>query len=295
MAGKAGLNLPVTMSVYRLGMRESLPTGSIEARAAGSRTVRRDGLGAALRRDGTRAALVVVAATATAILLHSLVPPRYEAQAEILIGFGQGRGGAEAVAAQTAIISSTGVLGRVAADLGLDRRAGFAAAGSWLGRALDAVGLAGGSGAAGEQRALDELKAGLDIRPLDTSGLVAVRFSAREARLAADIPNAVAGRYVALLQAAREQADPAGARALAGEIERRRVEATALDESCRACARRRTRRRPARRRPERGRAARLGREARGRRGRARRCAPRSPTPPPCAPIRTSSPMRPPPP
>jgi Mrp family chromosome partitioning ATPase len=90
--------------------------------------------------------------------------------------------------------------------------------------------LTGGSGAAGEQRALDELKAGLDIRPLDTSGLVAVRFSAREARLAADIPNAVAGRYVALLQAAREQADPAGARALAGEIERRRGEAAALDE-----------------------------------------------------------------
>ena len=230
MAGKAGLNLPVTMSVYRLGMRESLVTDSIEAHAAGGRPARRGGLFATLRRDGARAALVVVAATATAILLHSLIPPRYEAQAEILIGFGQGRGGAEAVAAQTAIISSTGVLGRVAADLGLDRRAGFAAAGSWLGRALGAVGLTGGSGAAGEQRALDELKAGLDIRPLDTSGLVAVRFSAREARLAADIPNAVAGRYVALLQAAREQADPAGARALAGEIERRRGEATALDE-----------------------------------------------------------------
>lgn len=230
MAGKAGLNLPVTMSVYRLGMRESLVTDSIEAHAAGGRPARRGGLFAALRRDGARAALVVVAATATAILLHSLIPPRYEAQAEILIGFGQGRGGAEAVAAQTAIISSTGVLGRVAADLGLDRRAGFAAAGSWLGRALGAVGLTGGSGAAGEQRALDELKAGLDIRPLDTSGLVAVRFSAREARLAADIPNAVAGRYVALLQAAREQADPAGARALAGEIERQRGEAAALDE-----------------------------------------------------------------
>lgn len=230
MAGKAGLNLPVTMSVYRLGMRESLVTDSIEAHAAGGRPARRGGLFSALRRDGARAALVVVAATATAILLHSLIPPRYEAQAEILIGFGQGRGGAEAVAAQTAIISSTGVLGRVAADLGLDRRAGFAAAGSWLGRALGAVGLTGGSGAAGEQRALDELKAGLDIRPLDTSGLVAVRFSAREARLAADIPNAVAGRYVALLQAAREQADPAGARALAGEIERQRGEAAALDE-----------------------------------------------------------------
>lgn len=230
MAGKAGLNLPVTMSVYRLGMRESLVTDSIEAHATGGRPARRGGLFAALRRDGARAALVVVAATATAILLHSLVPPRYEAQAEILIGFGQGRGGAEAVAAQTAIISSTGVLGRVAADLGLDRRAGFAATGSWLGRALGAVGLTGGSGAAGEQRALDELKAGLDIRLLDTSGLVAVRFSAREARLAADIPNAVAGRYVALLQAAREQADPAGARALAGEIERQRGEAAALDE-----------------------------------------------------------------
>ena len=223
------------MWVYPLRMRypfasDSIDAHPIDAYAAERRPARRDGPLAALRRDGARAALVVAVATVTAILLHSLVPPRYESQADVLIGFGQGRGGAEAIAAQTAVMSSPGVLGRVAADLGLDRRAGFAASGSWLGRALGMAGLSsGGSGAAGEQRALDELKAGLAIRPLDGSGLVAIRFSAREAGLAADVPNAVAGRYVALLQTAREQADPAAAATLAAAIERRRGDAAALD------------------------------------------------------------------
>jgi uncharacterized protein involved in exopolysaccharide biosynthesis/Mrp family chromosome partitioning ATPase len=230
MAGKAHLNLPVTMSVYRLGMQESQAPAPIDARDRSGRPARHGGLLGALRRDGMRAALVVVAATASAIVLHSLVPPRYDAQAEILIGFGQGRGSAEAVAAQASIISSTAVLGYVAADLGLDRRASFAAQGSWAARALGAVGLGGGSGAAGEQRAIEELQAGLDIRPLDQSGLVAIGFSASEAGLAANIPNAIAGRYVSLLQAAHEQADPAAARALAGEIERQRGEAAAIDE-----------------------------------------------------------------
>lgn len=217
------------MSVYLLDMQGFPATDSIDAHATGGRSARQPGPLAMLRRDGGRAALVVVAATATAMLLHALVPPRYEAQADILIGFGQGHGGAGAIAAQTAVISSPGVLGRVAADLGLDRRAGFAASGSWLARAGGLVGLAGGSGAAGQQRALDDLKAGLVIRPLDTSGLVAIGFSAREAGLAADVPNAVAERYVALLQTAREQADPAAAGALAAGIERQRGEAAALD------------------------------------------------------------------
>lgn len=197
---------------------------------APERARRSGGLRALLPSGSVRLVLAAVALAGAAAFLHSHVLPRYEARATVLIDGASDRDRADFMAAQTAIMASTGVLGRVVADLGLERRPDFAAAPTWLGRALQSAGFGKtDAGLSGEARALEQLAAGLDIHPLDRVGAVAIGFSAREAGLAAAVPNAVAERYVALLQAAREQADPAAAAELAARIARQRAEVAALD------------------------------------------------------------------
>src|SRR5690606_31618966 len=135
---------------------------------------------------------------------------------------------AQAIASQVEMIGSSEVLREVARRLELDRRDEFGAAGdtSMLGNLLILAGLRSDpTQASVEERVLQALQQRLRIFPVDGSRVIVVRFSSRDAELAAEIANAIADTYVARQEQAKRLTDADASEWLEPEIEdlRRRV------------------------------------------------------------------------
>lgn len=173
-----------------------------------------------LARNASRISLFVLAATALAFIAAWQATPHYRAEARILI---ESREPAylrpatdearwslpdeELIASQVEIVSSADILRQVAHGLDLTSRAEFGETGAasrfetllvFLGLRSDVRRVPAG------ERRLEAMRERLSVSRLDRSRVIAVRFSSTDAQLAAEMPNAVAGAYVAMLEQAKD-------------------------------------------------------------------------------------------
>lgn len=193
---------------------------------------------AALWRDKLRILLGTLVLTALVIALLSMIAPKYEADARLLIQSSESiftrperdRGNApdaslldqEGVASQVEILSSSDLLIRVASELGLEKLSEFdsALAMSGLERGLVALGmLSDPTLVPPEKRVLDAVRERLEVYPVPDSRVIVIRFRSQDKDLAARFPNALAEAYLALESSNELASTGRAATYLASEIE----------------------------------------------------------------------------
>lgn len=167
-----------------------------------------------LMHQWRRILLCALTITGLAFLLAGLSTPIFRGEARLLIETPgsalapsgtpnrqtHGVSGEQGIASQLEVVSSSDILKQVATNLDLSKRAEFnQASGSSLDRFLTSAGLKAEIPA--EERILQRMRDRLRIYTIEKSSLIAIEFSSEDARLSADIPNAVAEAYVAVRRA----------------------------------------------------------------------------------------------
>ena len=190
---------------------------------------------ASLARGWKRIALVTLAVTALAFAAAWLATPHYKAETRLLIEtresvFTRPNAGAESdrpildeegVTSQVEVISSSEILKQVAQKLDLAKLPEFddAAAMSPLGRLLVVAGLKSDPGEIPpEERVLKKMREKLNVYRVDKSRVIVIEFSSEDARLAAEIPNAIADAYIAAQRSAKQESNTEATDWLAPEI-----------------------------------------------------------------------------
>ncbi len=197
-----------------------------------------------LIRNWLRILLVALVVAGLAWLLAGLATPLYRAETRIMIearenvytrpasaGLSESERALldeETVASQVEVIGSADLLRQVAGQLNLAAHPEFGAAGdtSTLGNLLILLGLKGDpSQATVEERVLASLAGRLSIYRVDGTRVIVVGFSSQDPQLAADVPNAIAGAYVAGQEQAKRLSNADATEWLEPEIDdlRRRV------------------------------------------------------------------------
>lgn len=128
----------------------------------------------------------------------------------------------EGVTSQVEVILSVENLKRVSEKLDLASKPEFGATGEvgTLRRFLVLTGLASDPAQMPvEERVISKLRENLSVYRVDRSRVIVIEFSARDAQLAADIPNALADEYLAASQAAKRDSNLDATDWLAPEIE----------------------------------------------------------------------------
>ena len=178
---------------------------------------------AGLARDWKRILSVAIVLSAVAFVLASLATPYYRAETRLLIDtresvFTRPRGDTsentalldeEGVVSQVEIITSTDILKRVAKDFDLASLPEFERAirPSLIERFLIMVGLKSNpADVPAEERVLEAFRDKLTVFRVERSRVIAISFSSRSPKLAADIPNAIADTYLAFSRDANREA-----------------------------------------------------------------------------------------
>ena len=191
----------------------------------------------ALWRDKLRILLGALLLTAVVFVLLSLVTPKYQSDARVLIETSESiftrpdRNQAEpgeaslldqeGVASQVEILTSTDLLMQVAEDLELARNEEFndALSMSSLKAGLVALGLISDPAEiAVEKRVLDSVRDRLEVFAVPDSRVIVIEFRSSDKELAARFANALAEAYLALESRAELENTGAAATYLAGEI-----------------------------------------------------------------------------
>ncbi|MGB3832271.1 MAG: exopolysaccharide transport family protein [Mesorhizobium sp.] len=190
---------------------------------------------ASLARGWKRIALATLAVTALAFAAAWLATPHYKAETRLLIEtresvFTRPNAGAESdrpildeegVTSQVEVISSSEILKQVAQKLDVAKLPEFddAAAMSPLGRLLVVAGLKSDPGEIPpEERVLKKMREKLNVYRVDKSRVIVIEFSSEDARLAAEIPNAIADAYIAAQRSAKQESNTEATDWLAPEI-----------------------------------------------------------------------------
>ncbi|MDX8493858.1 exopolysaccharide transport family protein [Mesorhizobium sp. VK22B] len=190
---------------------------------------------ASLARNWLRIVLVTLVVTGLAFAFAWLATPQYKAVAKLEIGpresvFTRPAGSTsddkpatdeEAVATEVQIISSPDILKKVAADLNLDKLPEFdeALRMSALSRALVLVGLKSDPfDIPPEERVLNAMHDKLNVYGVEKSRVIAVEFSSRDPKLAAQVADAIAQAYLASKGNAKKESNTAATGFLGPEI-----------------------------------------------------------------------------
>lgn len=190
---------------------------------------------ASLGRNWLRIVLVVLVITGLAFLLAWFATPHYKAETRLLIetresvftrpaGNGENERpilDEEGVTSQVEVISSTDILKQVAAKLNLSRLPEFdeAADMSMFDRLLIVAGLRSDPNEIpAEDRVLKNFREKLKVYRIEKSRVIVIEFSSEDARLAAEIPNAIADTYIAVQGNAKLESNSAATDWLAPEI-----------------------------------------------------------------------------
>ena len=197
-----------------------------------------------LIRNWLRILLAALVVAGLAWLLAGLATPLYRAETRIMIearenvytrpasaGLSESERALldeETVASQVEVIGSADLLRQVAGQLNLAAHPEFGAAGdtSTLGNLLILLGLKGDpSQATVEERVLASLAGRLSIYRVDGTRVIVVGFSSQDPQPAPDVPNALAGAYVAGQEQAKRLSNADATEWLEPEIDdlRRRV------------------------------------------------------------------------
>ncbi len=178
-----------------------------------------------LRAVPVVAAMALIAAGAAFLLLYQ-AEPRYSAEARLLLEPAPAGAGPEAgllldrdgIGSQVQLIRSPDVAQAVIDALRLGETGALRPAGSWLDNALAALGLSGRPALPARQAILETFLGNLSVRAVNGSRAVAIAFRSADPDQAADVANAVAAQYIALLQSARKEAPADATQWLQAEI-----------------------------------------------------------------------------
>ncbi|TGP26943.1 MULTISPECIES: exopolysaccharide transport family protein [unclassified Mesorhizobium] len=190
---------------------------------------------ASLARNWPRIVLVTLVVTGLAFAFAWLATPQYKAVAKLEIGpresvFTRPAGTTiddkpatdeEAVATEVQIISSPDILKKVAADLKLEKLPEFdeALKMSALSRALVLVGLKSDPiDIPPEERVLNAMHDKLNVYGVEKSRVIAVEFSSKDPKLAAQVADAIAQAYLASKGNAKKESNTAATGFLGPEI-----------------------------------------------------------------------------
>ncbi|TGQ53760.1 chain-length determining protein [Mesorhizobium sp. M1C.F.Ca.ET.193.01.1.1] len=190
---------------------------------------------ASLARNWLRIVFVTLVVTGLAFAFAWLATPQYKAVAKLEIGpresvFTRPAGTSnddkpatdgEAVATEVQIISSPDILKKVAADLNLEKLPEFdeALKMSALSRALVLVGLKSDPfDIPPEERVLNAMHDKLNVYGVEKSRVIAVEFSSRDPKLAAQVADAIAQAYLASKGNAKKESNTAATGFLGPEI-----------------------------------------------------------------------------
>ncbi|MDX8499892.1 exopolysaccharide transport family protein [Mesorhizobium sp. VK4C] len=190
---------------------------------------------ASLARNWLRIVLVTLVVTGLAFAFAWLATPQYKAVAKLEIGpresvFTRPAGSTsddkpatdeEAVATEVQIISSPDILKKVASDLNLEKLPEFdeTLKMSALSRALVLVGLKSDPfDIPPEERVLNAMHDKLNVYGVEKSRVIAVEFSSRDPKLAAQVADAIAQAYLASKGNAKKESNTAATGFLGPEI-----------------------------------------------------------------------------
>ncbi|MDX8464138.1 exopolysaccharide transport family protein [Mesorhizobium sp. VK23B] len=190
---------------------------------------------ASLARNWLRIVLVTLVVTGLAFAFAWLATPQYKAVAKLEIGpresvFTRPAGTTnddkpatdeEAVATEVQIISSPDILKKVAADLNLEKLPEFdeTLKMSALSRALVLVGLKSDPfDIPPEERVLKAMHDKLNVYGVEKSRVIAVEFSSKDPKLAAQVADAIAQAYLASKGNAKKESNTAATGFLGPEI-----------------------------------------------------------------------------
>lgn len=187
-------------------------------------------------RNWKRIIVFALVLTALAALYTMVTSPKYKAETRILIETresaytrtdrspedGRTLLDEEGVTSQVQVITSTELLRQVAEQLKLEGNPEFDEAASLgiLDRVMILAGLRSDPSAipAGE-RVLDAMRERLNVYRVEKSRVIVIEFSSEDARLAADVPNAIADAYIGINQAAKLDVNTDATRWLEPEID----------------------------------------------------------------------------
>ena len=190
---------------------------------------------ASLARNWLRIVLATLMVTGLAVAFAWLATPQYKAVAKLEIGsresvFTRPAGSTnddkpatdeEAVATEVQIISSPDILKRVATDLNLEKLPEFdeALKMSALSRALVLVGLKSDPfDIPPEERVLKAMHDKLNVYSIEKTRVIAVEFSSKDPKLAAQVADAIAQAYLASKGNAKKESNTAATGFLGPEI-----------------------------------------------------------------------------
>lgn len=164
------------------------------------------------RRGWARVLVWSLAAAAIAFVATWLATPEFRGQARLLVETKPAAGN-EAVAGQVEIIGSTDILQQVAAALKLQDLPEFDDASHLtpFDHLLITAGLkTDPRDILPQERVLRHMRDRLDVYPVEKSNVIVIAFASQDRGLAAEIPNRIAERYLALAASARPDAGSHG-------------------------------------------------------------------------------------
>ncbi|MGX5848871.1 GumC family protein [Mesorhizobium sp. PL10] len=191
---------------------------------------------ASLARNWLRILVVTLVVTGLAFAFAWLATPHYKATTQLKIQLNESAYtrpagtneddkpvlDAEGVATEVQVISSSDILNKVAEDLDLGDKPEFndALGMSPVSRLLVIAGLKSDPQEIPlEERVLMKLRDKLNVYGVEKTRAIAVEFSSEDPKLAADIPNAIAARYLAYQADAKTKSNAAATAFLGPEIE----------------------------------------------------------------------------
>ncbi|MGX9143940.1 GumC family protein [Mesorhizobium sp. 128a] len=191
---------------------------------------------ASLARNWLRILVVTLIVTGLAFAFAWLATPHYKATTQLKIQLNESAYtrpagtneddkpvlDAEGVATEVQVISSSDILNKVAEDLNLGDKPEFndALGMSPVSRLLVIVGLKSDPQEIPlEERVLMKMRDKLNVYGVEKTRAIAVEFSSEDPKLAADIPNAIAARYLAYQADAKTKSNAAATAFLGPEIE----------------------------------------------------------------------------
>ena len=188
-----------------------------------------------MRRNWLRIVVVSLAVTGAALALAWLATPHYKASTRLLIEmresvFTRPDNNSQAenpildeegVTSQVEVISSTDILKQVATKLDLSRLREFDEAADMgsIGRFLVIAGLKSDPHEIPpDERVLKAMREKLNVFRVERSRVIVIEFSSEDAKLAAEIPNAIADAYISVQGNAKVESNSAATDWLAPEI-----------------------------------------------------------------------------
>ncbi|WP_054313247.1 exopolysaccharide transport family protein [Mesorhizobium sp. 1M-11] len=190
---------------------------------------------ASLARNWLWILLGALVVAGLALVLTWLATPLYKSETRLLIEaresiFTRPNTGNEAdrpnldeetVASQVELISSTNILKQVAQQLNLAKLAEFdeTVNMSPISRLLILAGLKSDPNEIPpEERVLKKMREKLNVYRVERSRVIGIEFSSRDAKLAADVPNAIADAYISMQRSAKQESNSEATDWLAPEI-----------------------------------------------------------------------------